>query len=127
MLPSDSTCRLSLDSIQSETKTLNKRLKNSERSVSSSSDDMKEQYLSTIQESLQAVEQLQLLLSSVEEQRKHLSAYLCEDSSSFSLEELFSTIKAFRDLFLRTLKVSANRSAAQSAGLIPCRTFACVI
>ncbi|XP_024656767.2 inverted formin-2-like [Maylandia zebra] len=95
---------LSLDSIQSETKTLNKRLKNSERSVSSSSDDMKEQYLSTIQESLQAVEQLQLLLSSVEEQRKHLSAYLCEDSSSFSLEELFSTIKAFRDLFLRTLK-----------------------
>ncbi|XP_076732069.1 inverted formin-2 isoform X2 [Maylandia zebra] len=95
---------LSLDSIQSETNTLNKRLKNSERSVSSSSDDMKEQYLSTIQESLQAVEQLQLLLSSVEEQRKHLSAYLCEDSSSFSLEELFSTIKAFRDLFLRTLK-----------------------
>ncbi|XP_006793475.1 inverted formin-2-like isoform X2 [Neolamprologus brichardi] len=95
---------LSLDSIQSETNTLNKRLKNSERSVSSSSDDVKEQYLSTIQESLQAVEQLQLLLSSVEEQRKHLSAYLCEDSSSFSLEELFSTIKTFRDLFLRTLK-----------------------
>lgn len=60
------------------------------------------------QESLQAVEQLQLLLSSVEEQRKHLSAYLCEDSSSFSLEELFSTIKTFRDLFLRTLKVSGQ-------------------
>ncbi|KAL3979259.1 transmembrane channel-like protein [Sarotherodon galilaeus] len=95
---------LSLDSIQSETNTLNKRLKNSERSVSSSSDDMKEQYLSTIQESLQAIEQLQVLLSSVEEQRKHLSVYLCEDTTSFSLEELFTTIKTFRDLFLRTLK-----------------------
>ncbi|XP_005452572.3 LOW QUALITY PROTEIN: inverted formin-2 [Oreochromis niloticus] len=95
---------LSLDSIQSETNTLSKRLKNSERSISSSSDDMKEQYLSTIQESLQAVEQLQVLLSSVEEQRKHLSVYLCEDTSSFSLEELFTTIKTFRDLFLRTLK-----------------------
>lgn len=95
---------LSVDSIQSETNALNKRLKNAERSVSSSFDDVKEQYLSTIQESLRAVEQLEVPMSSVEQQRKDLSAYLCEDSSSFSLEELFSTIKTFRDLFLRALK-----------------------
>uniref|UniRef100_A0A3Q0R4B6 FH2 domain-containing protein n=1 Tax=Amphilophus citrinellus TaxID=61819 RepID=A0A3Q0R4B6_AMPCI len=56
------------------------------------------------QESLRAVEQLEVLMSLVEQQRKDLSAYLCEDSSSFSLEELFSTIKTFRDLFLRALK-----------------------
>ncbi len=63
------------------------------------------------QESMQACEQLQQLLSSVEDKRKDLSDYLCEDSSSFSIEELFNTIKTFRGLFLRALKVS-NQSQA---------------
>ncbi|KAM9338801.1 inverted formin-2-like [Symphorus nematophorus] len=100
---------LNLESIQSESNTLIKQLKNSERKVSSSSEDVKEQYLSSIQESLRVCEQLQQLLSSLEDKRMSLSIYLCEDSSSFSIDELFSTIKTFRGLFLRALKENESR------------------
>ncbi|XP_044024188.1 inverted formin-2-like isoform X2 [Siniperca chuatsi] len=95
---------LNLESIQSETNSLIKQLKNSEHKVSSSSEELKDQHLSAIQESLRACEQLQRLLSSVEDKKTDLSVYLCEDSSSFSIDELFSTIKSFRGLFLRAVK-----------------------
>ncbi|KAI3364695.1 hypothetical protein L3Q82_011473, partial [Scortum barcoo] len=100
---------LSLESIQSESNSLIKQLRNCERKVSSSSEDVKEQYLSSIKESLQACEQLQQLLSSLEDKRTDLSVYLCEDSGSFSIEELFSTIKTFRALFLRAIKENESR------------------
>lgn len=67
------------------------------------------------QESLQACEQLQQLLSSVEDKRTDLSVYLCEDSSSFSIDELFSTIKTFRGLFLRAIKVSSQSQASMAS------------
>ncbi|XP_041831400.1 inverted formin-2-like isoform X2 [Melanotaenia boesemani] len=100
---------VSAESVQSDVKSLIERLKNSEKKVSSSSEDVKEQYLSAIQESLQACEQLQQVMSSVEEKRRDLADYLCEDSSSFSLDDLFTTIKTFRDLFLRALKENESR------------------
>lgn len=59
-----------------------------------------------VQDGLRASDELRQLLSSVEDRRTDLSAYLCEDSGSFSLDELFGTIKTFRGLFLRTLKVT---------------------
>ncbi|XP_044232293.1 inverted formin-2-like isoform X6 [Thunnus albacares] len=97
------------ESIQSEVKSLNKQLKNSEKKLSCAADDLKEQYLSAIQNSLASCEQLQQLLSSVDDRRTELSAYLCEDSSSFSLDELFSTIKTFRGLFLKAIKDNESR------------------
>lgn len=42
-------CRVNLESIQSESNALMRRLKSSERKVSSSSEDVKEQYLSAVQ------------------------------------------------------------------------------
>ncbi|XP_056261221.1 inverted formin-2-like isoform X2 [Seriola aureovittata] len=98
-----------VESIQSEANTLIKQLKNSESRVSSSSEDLKEQYLSTIQDSLRSCEQLQQLLSSVEDRRTDLSIYLCEDSGNFSLDEFFNTIKTFRGLFLRAVKENGIR------------------
>ncbi|XP_076010656.1 inverted formin-2-like isoform X2 [Genypterus blacodes] len=100
---------LNLDSIQSEAGSLVKQLKNAVMKVSSSTEDLKEQYLSVIQESLQACEELQGRLASVEAKRKELSVYLCEDTSTFSLDELFSTIKNFRGLFLRAIKDNQSR------------------
>ncbi|XP_035520561.1 inverted formin-2-like [Morone saxatilis] len=100
---------VNLESIQCDSSTLMKQLKNAERKLSSSSEDLKEQYLSPIQESVQACEQLQQLLSSLEDQRTHLSTYLCEDSSSFSIDQLFSTIKTFRGLFLKAIKENESR------------------
>ncbi|XP_026164047.1 inverted formin-2-like isoform X2 [Mastacembelus armatus] len=100
---------VNMESIQSEANSLIKQLKNSEAKVLSSSEDVKEQYLSAIQESLQACEQLQQLLSLVEDKRTDLSVYLCEDSGNFSLDELFNTIKTFRGLFLRAIKENESR------------------
>lgn len=145
-------CRLNLEAIQSESVSLIKQLKNSERRVLSSSEDVKEQYLTPIQVlqsrlrppledlftrffgfsslfmstccvlssvvcfqgSLREFEQLQHLLSSLEEKKTSLSIYLCEDSSSFSTDELFTTIKTFRRLFLRAIKVSQSESSVGS-------------
>ncbi|XP_078130467.1 inverted formin-2-like isoform X2 [Sander vitreus] len=99
---------VNLESIQSESSSLMNRLINCEKKVSCSS-DLKEQYLPPIQESLQACEQLRQMLSSVEDRRTDLCVYLCEDSSSFSVDELFSTIKTFRGLFLRTMQENQSR------------------
>ncbi|XP_062415545.1 inverted formin-2-like [Pungitius pungitius] len=102
---------LNLDSIQSESNTVTNKLRSSQSKVCCSSEDLKEQYLPPLQEGLDACEQLQQLLSSLEDQRTDLSVYLCEDSSGFSIDELFNTIKTFRGLFLRAIK--ENESCMQ--------------
>ncbi|KAM4521999.1 inverted formin-2-like isoform 2-T4 [Odontesthes bonariensis] len=100
---------VNMESIQSESNSLIHRLKNCEKKVSSSSEDIREQYLVAIQESLQACEQLRQVMSSVEEKRRDLAEYLCEDGGRFSLDELFGTIRTFRGLFLRALKENESR------------------
>ncbi|XP_077949982.1 inverted formin-2 isoform X1 [Gasterosteus aculeatus] len=100
---------LNLDLIQSESNILTNQLRSSESKVCCSSEDLKEQYLPPLQECLGGCEQLQQLLSSLEDRRTALSVYLCEDSSSFSIDELLNTIKTFRGLFLRAKKENESR------------------
>ncbi|XP_071371004.1 inverted formin-2-like, partial [Centroberyx affinis] len=101
---------VNLESIQSEANSLIKRLKNSEKKVAASSaEDLKEQYLSAIQDSLGACGTLEELLSSIQDRKEQLAVYLCEESSSFNLQELFSTVRTFRGAFLKAIKDNQTR------------------
>lgn len=57
------------------------------------------------QASVEASQALEQVFEAVEQKRLALASYLCEDAQQLSLEDTFSTMKTFRDLFLRALKV----------------------
>ncbi|NXF92219.1 INF2 protein, partial [Eubucco bourcierii] len=56
------------------------------------------------QGSLDASKDLQKEFATIEKKKKELADYLCEDQKLFSLEDIFSTMKTFRDLFLKSLQ-----------------------
>ncbi|RVE56196.1 hypothetical protein OJAV_G00233610 [Oryzias javanicus] len=97
------------EAIEAEANNLITRLRNAQNEVSSSSEDIKEQYLSIIQDSLGAWQQLQQVVCSIDSRKQDLADYLCEESSKFSLDELFSTIRTFRSQFIQAIKDNENR------------------
>lgn len=61
--------------------------------------------LNTFQDSIDASRKLEEEFETIERKREELANYLCEDPSKLSLEDIFTTMKTFRDLFIRALKV----------------------
>uniref|UniRef100_A0A3B3RGP9 FH2 domain-containing protein n=1 Tax=Paramormyrops kingsleyae TaxID=1676925 RepID=A0A3B3RGP9_9TELE len=96
---------VNLESVKTEANSLFKRLRDIQKKVASSSmEDIKGQYLDIIESNLEACKALEEHFAAIEEKRVGLALYLCEDVSRLSLEELFGTIKSFRNLFLKALK-----------------------
>ncbi|NWZ93311.1 INF2 protein, partial [Nesospiza acunhae] len=56
------------------------------------------------QSSLNASKDLQKEFATIEKKKEELADYLCEDRKKLSLEDLFSTMKTFREIFLKTLQ-----------------------
>ncbi|NXH17504.1 INF2 protein, partial [Bucco capensis] len=56
------------------------------------------------QGSLDASKELQQEFSIIEKKKEELADYLCEDRKKLSLEDVFSTMKTFRELFLKALQ-----------------------
>ncbi|KAG5846930.1 hypothetical protein ANANG_G00120180 [Anguilla anguilla] len=100
---------VNLDSIQSEANSLSLRLKNIKNKVSSSVEDIKQQYMSAIQENMKACNDLEKQFAEIEEKKTDLAQYLCEDASTLKLEDLFGTIRTFCGLFLKALKENKSR------------------
>jgi len=57
------------------------------------------------QGSLDASKDLQKEFATIERKKEELADYLCEDRKKLSLEDVFSTMKTFRELFLKALQV----------------------
>ncbi|NXF18171.1 INF2 protein, partial [Rhodinocichla rosea] len=56
------------------------------------------------QGSLNASKDLQKEFAIIEKKKEELADYLCEDRKKLSLEDVFSTMKTFRELFLKALQ-----------------------
>ncbi|XP_065540308.1 inverted formin-2-like isoform X2 [Lathamus discolor] len=100
---------INLDIIHMESSTNLKKLLELQRKVLSSNDDVKKQYEKPIQDSIDASRKLEEEFETIERKREELANYLCEDPSKLSLEDIFSTMKTFRDLFIRVLKENKDR------------------
>ena len=57
------------------------------------------------QNSVSAAKDLQEELANIEKKKEELPDYLCEDRKKMSLEDVFNTMKTFRELFLKALQV----------------------
>ncbi|XP_077477074.1 inverted formin-2 [Stigmatopora argus] len=100
---------VNLDSLQSEANTLLKRLNGASMKVSKSADEVKEQYSTVLKENLEVCRALSERFVDIDKKRSELAVYLCEDANKLSLEELFGTIKNFRELFIKALKDNKTR------------------
>ncbi|XP_041132499.1 inverted formin-2-like isoform X2 [Polyodon spathula] len=113
-LPDDIECcskaaGISIESVQAEASSLTKRLKEASGKIAASIEEVKLQYAKPTQESLAASEELEDRFGVIEAKKKDLALYLCEDPARLSLEELFNTIKTFRDLFLKAIQDNNTR------------------
>ncbi|XP_068110332.1 inverted formin-2 isoform X2 [Hyperolius riggenbachi] len=100
---------VNIENLYTETSANQKRLKDLHNKVSKSPDDVREQYEKPIQDSAEALKELEEQLENLSQKKKKLADYLCEDPTKLSLEDTFSTMKTFRDLFLKAKKENKDR------------------
>ncbi|XP_030060772.1 inverted formin-2 isoform X2 [Microcaecilia unicolor] len=71
--------------------------------------DIEEQYTEPIQNYIDAFEEFEVALKAIEERRKQLAEYFCEDAKKMSLQDIFVTMKTFRELLLQAHKENRER------------------
>lgn len=81
--------------------------------------------MSLLQENLEACGALSERFTHIDRKRTELAVYLCEDANQLSLEELFGTIRTFRELFIKALKVRRDLSLSQSSDLLVVTVIVC--
>ncbi|XP_065541684.1 inverted formin-2-like isoform X1 [Lathamus discolor] len=97
------------DAIRAEAGANLKKLLEIEKRLFLSTDDVKMQHAKSVQDSLDASKDLQKEFASIERKKEELADYLCEDRTKLSLEDVFRTMKTFRELFLKALQENQER------------------
>ncbi|XP_053330980.1 inverted formin-2 isoform X2 [Spea bombifrons] len=100
---------INIENIYSETSSNLKKLKRLQGDISASPNDIKEQYGKLVQDCIDSLNELDQELEEISQKKKQVAEYLCEDSDKLSLEDTFSTMKTFRDLFLKAKKENKDR------------------
>ncbi|XP_064279234.1 inverted formin-2-like isoform X6 [Passer domesticus] len=101
-----------IDAMQAEAGANLKKLLEIEKRLFLSTDDLKIQHGKSVQVgngSLNASKDLQKEFATIEKKKEELADYLCEDRTKLSLEDVFSTMKTFREIFLKTLQENQER------------------
>lgn len=98
-----------MEIIHSEASANLKKLLEAERKVSTSIPEVQKQYAERLQASIEASRALDKVFDDIDQKKLELAEYLCEDPQQLSLEDTFSTMKTFRDLFTRALKENKDR------------------
>ncbi|XP_061854822.1 inverted formin-2-like [Colius striatus] len=86
-----------------------KKLLEIEKRLLLSPDDLKIQHGKSVQDSLSDLKDLQKEFATIERKKEELADYLCEDRNKMSLEDVFRTMKTFRELFLKALQENQER------------------
>ncbi|KAM9557001.1 inverted formin-2 isoform 6-T9 [Guaruba guarouba] len=94
------------DAMRAEAGANLKKLLETEKRLFLSTEDIKMQHAKSVQDSLDASKDLQKEFASIERKKEELADYLCEDRTQLSLEDVFRTMKTFRELFLKALQVT---------------------
>ncbi|XP_078518424.1 inverted formin-2-like [Lissotriton helveticus] len=101
---------INIENLYSEITANLKKLREIQNKMSSpATQDVKEQYEKPIQDCIDSLRSIEEELESIEKKKANLAVYLCEDVNRLSLEDTFSTIKIFRDLFLKAQKDNKDR------------------
>lgn len=100
---------INVEIIRTEASANLKKLLDTERKVSASVPEVQEQYQQRLQASIMASEELNIVFEAIEQKKLELADYLCEDPQKLSLEDTFSTMRTFRDLFTSALKENKDR------------------
>ncbi|XP_028941650.1 inverted formin-2-like [Antrostomus carolinensis] len=97
------------DVMQAEAGANLKKLLEIEKRLFLSTDDLKIQHAKSVQGGLDALKDLQKEFATIEKKKEELADYLCEDRKKLSLEDVFNTMKTFRELFLKVLQENQER------------------
>ncbi|KAM9556999.1 inverted formin-2 isoform 4-T7 [Guaruba guarouba] len=98
------------DAMRAEAGANLKKLLETEKRLFLSTEDIKMQHAKSVQDSLDASKDLQKEFASIERKKEELADYLCEDRTQLSLEDVFRTMKTFRELFLKALQENQERN-----------------
>ncbi|XP_035407122.1 inverted formin-2-like isoform X3 [Cygnus atratus] len=96
------------DAMRAEASANLKKLLEIEKRLFLSTEDLKIQHAKSVQvckSSISASKDLQEEFASIEKKKEELADYLCEDRKKLSLEDVFNTMKTFRELFLKALQL----------------------